>query len=216
MKRLFAFILTFCMLLSSITVAVPVSAADGAPAAPIAVSYEIDALGSAEGTVTVTLPAGHGADDVYLYWGDASGKLADYSALTRVKVAGTTVTTRVAVGTFIPEEATRLLAYTYSDVGGFSADYAAYDLPQGATLDTSALGELTAEFQAVSDMHVSITRTAKQGNSELMLNMLEDVKKVSPNSIGIFSNGDNTDQATDVDYEEFKRIVNETEGEPPI
>lgn len=221
MKKLTAIFLVFSMLVVPLLAGLPVQAASSAPKAPTALTYRLDTVGGgkADGVVSVTLPAGHGAEDIYLYWGNAQGKLAGYTALAPFKVSGNVVTHRMAQGSFIPQGATRLLAYTYSSAGGFSVSYASFALPEGAALTASDLGSLSFEFQSVSDLHITAsgaTRPYKAVYNTHMKQMLQDIKANSPNSIGIFNNGDTVDGGHNLEYAEFLKIYNSVSGVPTI
>jgi len=179
--------------------------------APSAVAFESAQLGTgcAGGTVTVTLPADHGAEEVYLFWGDEGGKLDGYTAFAPVAVAGDTATVNIKNGTRVPEGATRLLAYSYSDACGVSEEYASVALPADAV---KALGTPVAELQMVGDMHITTTTSGRFHHSDHLLAMLEDIKVNSPDSMGIFSNGDLADRGYDADYKKFLSLYNSVEG----
>ena len=120
MKKTVIWTLLLSLLVGSCLTVLPISAdeASNLPKSPIALDYQLDEVGTgmAGGIVTVTLPAGHKAEDIYLFWGDDNGKLPGYTALSPFKVASNVVTHRIATGTIIPKGATRLLAYSSSDI----------------------------------------------------------------------------------------------------
>ena len=182
--------------------------------APTKVSYDMNqpGTGRADGVVTVTLPTGHMAEDIYLFWADANGKLAGYSGVAPFKVAGKVTSNRIKNGTLVPAAATRLLAYTYSAECGLSETFASVDLPANAALKESSLGALKAEFQAVGDLHIASKTVDRIHHDEHMYAMLNDIKAVSPNSIGIFANGDLADRGTDADYQKVLGILGSVEG----
>ena len=186
--------------------------------APESLVYHLDQLGTgrADGFVTVTLPEGHGAEDIYLFWADDNGKLEGYTAHSPSKVSGNTVSNRLKNGSIVPEGATRILAYSYSKAHGLSAGYASFDLPEGAALSETMLGAPVAEFQAVGDMHVATATGGRLHHSDHVRSMLEDIKNISPNSIGIFANGDTVDRGTDADYAEYLALLEEIKGAPAI
>ncbi len=214
MKKCSSVVLVFCMLLSMLSAALPVSAAnDEQTMPPLSVAYTIDnpADGLAEGTVTVTLPKDHGADDIYLYWGDDDGRLAGYGALAPFKVAGTETTHRMTNNTVIPEGATRLLAYSYSDTTGMSETYAETALPIGCNF--SDPGEPIAKLQVVSDTHVQALNSLY---TQHFKGMLEDIAITAPDSLGVFVVGDTVDNGFTSQYEKFMEVYNSVEGAPPI
>ncbi len=220
MKKTVIWTLLVSLILGSVMSALPISAdeATNGLKAPISVEYALDEIGKgmADGVVTVTLPAGHRAEDIYLFWGDDNGKLPGYTALSPFKVSGNIVAHRMASGSYIPQGATRLLAFTYSDALGLSEGYASVDLPQGAALTDGQLGTLLFEFQSVSDIHLTTTYAPRLHHSDHMRAMLEDIMEVSPNSIGIFNNGDTANNGKAADYQEFLDIYAEFEGAPII
>lgn len=226
MKKTIVWMLVLSLIAGLFSAAVPIAAEDSASdgdssvqlKAPIAVEYALDEIGEgkADGVVTVTLPAGHRAEDIYLFWGDDNGKLPGYTALSPFKVSGNIVAHRMASGSYIPQGATRLLAFTYSDALGLSEGYASVELPQGAALTDGQLGTLLFEFQSVSDIHLTTTYAPRLHHSDHMRAMLEDIMEVSPNSIGIFNNGDTANNGKAADYQEFLDIYAEFEGAPII
>ncbi len=181
--------------------------------APTNVYYEMSlpGTGRADGVVTVVLPTGHNAEDIYLFWADANGKLAGYSGLAPFKVAGTITANRIKNGSFVPAGATRLLAYSYSAECGLSEAFASLDLPEEAAMVTSSLGALKAEFQMVGDLHIASKTVDRIHHDEHMYAMLNDIKAVSPESIGIFANGDLADRGTDADYQKVLKILGSVE-----
>lgn len=220
MKKTVSWMLFLTLVIGMLVTALPVSAKEASklPMAPISLEYSIDEVGSgiADGVVTVTLPAGHGAEDIYLFWGDENGKLPGYTAFSPFKVSGNIVTHRIRGDVLIPQGATRLLACTYSDANGLSESYASCDLPSGATISDEILGTLLFEFQSVSDIHITTTVKDRLHHSNHMRAMLRDIMALSPNSIGILNNGDTVNNGLDADYEEFLKIYKEFDGAPSI
>ena len=219
MKRVLSFLLTLVLVGGMLSAALPTLAEESTgPKAPTSLVYRLDQVGGgmADGVVSVTLPKGHKADAVYLYWADDEGKLEGFSSLTPIKVSGNVVNHRMVAGSFIPFGATRLLAYTYSAGLGFSSECASFRLPQGAAVSEEALGELFMEFQSVSDPHVTAEDTGREHTRDNFRIMLEDVVKVSPGTIGVFCNGDNVNSATDADYEAFTKIYDAVKDVPSL
>lgn len=166
--------------------------------APLSAEYKLknDTDGMADGTLTVTLPEDHMADDVYMWWANDSGKLPGYTRLARFKVTGTTVVHEMTPNTVIPEGATKLLIYTYNDSNGISDDCLEVKLPEGAA--SKGFGEVLSEFQIVSDIHIK--GDASHEYSKHFTGMLKDVVKNSPNSVGIFAVGDIVDRGDSPAY----------------
>ena len=183
--------------------------------APISVTYTLDNEkdGMADGKLTVKLPEGHNADDIYMWWGNDSGKLAGYTRLARFKVTGTTVTHNMTANTLIPQGATKLLVYSYNDANGLSEDCFEVKLPEGAA--SKDLGKVLSEFQIVSDIHIKGDATHEY--SKHFVAMLNDVVKNSPNSAGIFTVGDNVDRGDKPEYwTYFNNLYKSVSGAPAI
>lgn len=183
--------------------------------APISVTYTLDNEkdGMADGKLTVKLPEGHNADDIYMWWGNDSGKLAGYTRLARFKVTGTTVTHNMTANTLIPQGATKLLVYSYNDANGLSEDFFEVKLPEGAA--SKDLGKVLSEFQIVSDIHIKGDATHEY--SKHFVAMLNDVVKNSPSSAGIFTVGDNVDRGDKPEYwTYFNNLYKSVSGAPAI
>ena len=166
--------------------------------APISATYKLknDTDGMADGTLTITLPEDHCADDIYMWWANDAGKLEGYTRLARFKVTGTTVVHEMTPNTIIPEGATKLLIYTYNDSNGISDNCLEVKLPEGAA--SKGFGEVLSEFQIVSDIHIK--GDASHEYSKHFTGMLGDVVKNSPNSVGIFAVGDVVDRGDSPSY----------------
>ncbi len=183
--------------------------------APISATYKLknDTDGMADGTLTITLPEDHCADDIYMWWANDAGKLEGYTRLARFKVTGTTVTHEMTPNTLIPEGATKLLIYTCNDSNGISEKCLEVKLPDGAA--SKGFGEVISEFQIVSDIHIK--DDASNEYSKHFIGMLNDVVKNSPNSVGIFTVGDNVDRGDEPSYwTYFKKHYDSVKNAPPI
>lgn len=160
--------------------------------APLSVTYAIDDVNSglADGTLTITLPENHGAEDIYMWWADDNGILDGYTRLARFKVpSGTTqFTHKMTPNTLIPSEATKLLVYTYSDGVGTSGECFEVALSNGAGYDFPK-EEPLIEFQVVSDIHIGRSESAANFKNALL-----DITQTCPNSSGIFANGGNENE----------------------
>ena len=181
--------------------------------APTAATYTLknDTDGMADGTLTITLPEDHCADDIYMWWANDSGKLEGYTRLARFKVTGTTVVHEMTPNTIIPEWATKLLIYTYNDNNGISESCLEVKLPDGAA--SKEFGEVLSEFQIVSDIHIKAD--ASNEYSQHFIGMLQDVVKNSPSSVGIFTVGDNVDRGDTPSYWTYFRKHYESVKDAP-
>ena len=184
--------------------------------APLSADYKLKNAtdGMADGTLTIKLPTDHGADDIYMWWGDATGKqLVGYTRLARFKVTGTTVVHQMTANTKIPAGAETLIIYTYNESNGLSKECLVLDLPDGAA--SKEEGELLSEFQIVSDIH--IRAGAEDEYSKNFLAMLRDVAKNSPDSQGIFTVGDNVDRGDTPQYWTFfHNLYQSVKDAPPL
>lgn len=183
--------------------------------APLSATYVLknNTDGMADGTITIQLPENHSAEDIYMWWANDAGKLEGYTRLARFKVTGNTVTHEMAPNTMIPAGATKLLIYTYNDNYGISDNCVEVKLPEGAAMKD--LGTVLSEFQIVSDIHIK--GNASNEYSKHFLGMLNDVVKNSPNSVGIFTVGDNVDRGDTPSYwQYFIQHYNSVKDVPPI
>ncbi len=180
---------------------------------PTAATYDITdpKSGMANGKVTVTLPADHGAAGVQAFWGTADGKLEDYTGLAVQKVSATATEVKfnMVKNTFIPPNATHLLVYSVNGVGDLSESYVSVELPEGCHY-TFPDGKPLIEFQALSDIHIST-----EIREEHYKAMLNDVATNSPDSIGIFVAGDVVDSGPqDAWWEKLWELYDEVDDLP--
>ncbi len=183
--------------------------------APLSAEYKLknDTDGMADGTLTITLPDDHMADDIYMWWANDAGKLEGYTRLARFKVTGTTVVHEMTPNTLIPEGATKLLIYTYNDSNGISEKCLEVKLPDGAA--SKGFGKVLSEFQIVSDIHIKGDTTHEY--SKHFIGMLKDVAKNSPESVGIFAVGDIVDRGDSPSYwTYFHQHYASVKGAPPL
>lgn len=181
--------------------------------APTDATYDINdpTSGMAAGKVTVTLPENHGATGVQAFWGNADGKLEDYTGLAvhKVSATATSVKFNMVKNTFIPPNATHLLVYSVNGANELSEDYVSIALPEGCGYQFPE-GKPLIEFQALSDIHVSTDIREQHYKS-----MLQDVLKNSPDSIGIFVAGDVVDSGPRDDWwKKLWELYDEVEGLP--
>ena len=145
------------------------------------------------------------ASDCVMYWADANGdKLEGYDSLQMFKLTGTVTDHKMVTHTIIPEGAKKLIAYG-SNGSALSDDYVSVDLPANCTY---TIEEPIIEFQIMSDVHLT---TPEGATGEVTLSnthfkmILEDIKANSPNSQGIFINGDIANTGSE---DEFKMMYN--------
>jgi len=188
--------------------------------------YQIDVLddGFANGVVTVTKnPKDRTNPDCIMYWADADGKpLEGIGALAEFKLTGASTKYRMHPYTMIPEGARKLIAYGAN--GPFKSDeYVSFDLPEGcATISYD--NKPLAEFQIISDVHITTEGIPSGGETTLcnthFTQMLEDVKAYSPDSLGIFINGDIANNGRNEEYQKLQDLwqeaVDKGDGNVPL
>ena len=175
------------------------------------IEYDLDneTDGLANGTVTVKTDADSKGLDCIMFWADKDGKpLEEYTALPKFKITGEVTEIEMYDYTIIPEGAEKLVAYLSSgDL--MSEDYVSADLPEGSTYKLTY--DYKVEFQMLSDIH--ITEDGAGGDVRLanthFMQMLSDVKANSPESIGIFVNGDIADSGHKNEYEKMYSMYTE-------
>lgn len=181
------------------------------------VTYTLDneTDGFANGTVVVTKDEDNeSAAHCVLYWGDAEGKpLEGYTSMGMFRLTGTRTVYRMKEYTVIPEGAKTLLAYA-SDGSSMSADAVSCTLPENCNYIFDE--EVLAEFQIVSDVHVTPSDTAsgevRLSNTHFNM-MLQDVIANSPDSIGIFINGDIANTGKETEYRKVYDMYQRAQSE---
>lgn len=170
-----------------------ISVGESAPDTLKSIHYSQDNTsdGYANGTVTITKDAANEtATDCVMYWAGADGNpLAGYDALAKFRLTGDTTTFHMYEHTIIPEGAKKLIAYA-ANGKKLSSKAVSVDLPEGSSYQ---LGSPIMEFQIVSDVHITNDSSLQyydKYNNEHFTEMLNDVKKNSPNSRAIVINGD--------------------------
>ena len=169
--------------------------------------------GFADGEITITLPSGHNAENIYMFWGNENGRLEGYGRVARCKIGSSWTTSAVCEireGIFIPEGATSLLMYAQNGVHGISEEYYAMQLPDDVKAYKFPEEKPLMEFQVVSDAHISTALHAEHFES-----MLKDIAKNSPDSAGIFAIGDMVEQGSSaVQWNTLWSIYDSVEGAP--
>ncbi len=167
--------------------------------------------GRADGTVTIT--AGSYLPHSYkLWWANADGPIEGYSEMDTVICAGPTTTLKVTPYTLIPQGADRILVYA-ANGDHVSEKYVEAMLPEGA--GNYSLGDTVRELQVLSDVHLTTDRGHAYNKHFEMA--LEEIKKLSPSSAGIFVNGDIVNNGAAAEYSQLQSILKrQAEGLPPV
>lgn len=154
-----------------------------------------------------------------MYWADANGlPLPEYTCLVNFKIKSTTTTFQMYAHTIIPENAKKLIAYASVD-GVLSNDALSVDLPSYSVYQINE-DELLSEFQMISDIHIvcpedATDRYTRYNNGHFIETLL-DIKQNSPDSVGIFVNGDLADHGRRAEFEQLMSLYNSVPGIPRI
>ncbi len=182
------------------------------PDAPVSASFPADAAlpyGTIAGSLTVNLSGeGETPVDVAYYWGDGEGKLDGYAAFDEVLVKGnTTVTDTIPVGTVVPAGAIELRVYTANEAGE-SAGCVVIPLP--LSVRNMDAGKEVISFQMASDTHIMPKNGSvnEAYNTEHFINLLQDIAKFDPDSVGLFHGGDIVDNGKISEYQNYQEIWN--------
>lgn len=185
------------------------------PKTPSGVVYERTGSfpGAADGKLTITageedtLPDGYQA-----YWGDQNGPLAAYTALAPIACTGTVTEYAMAANTLIPKGADRILVYAVRGKK-VSPEAAEVMLPEGCS--DYDFGTPVYELQVLSDIHINVSQSHLHNLH--FASALADIKTLSPNSIGIFINGDIADHGEVAEYLSFQQLIKDAgNGLPPV
>lgn len=178
---------------------------DKLPKAPSDVAYQrsVSSFGLADGKLIITadetapLPDGYRA-----YWGNENGPLADYTAFAPIKCTGKVTEYEMVSSTLIPKDADRIVVYALKN-NVLSKESAFVTLPEGCC--DYDFGSLLYEMQVLSDIHLNSSQNHLHNRHFAMA--LEDIKNLSPNSIGIFINGDIADHGEESEYRSFRELI---------
>ena len=163
--------------------------------------------GFANGVVSVNR-GDSDATECVMYWADANGnKLEGYASLRKFRLTDTITDHKMVTHTIIPEGAKKLIAYA-SNGSALSDEYVPVDLPENCTYKVE---EPIMEFQIMSDVHVT-TEAGATGEVTLsnkhFAQMLHDISTNSPNSKGIFINGDIANTGMEEEFQMVHRLYN--------
>ena len=168
------------------------------PAVPTSVTFTPATVqryaGSAEGTLTII---GSGATEYIAYWADENGPIEGYGAFPSIFPDGNGKGVyKTNNCTLIPNNADRIIVYA-SYKGVLSQSFATGMLPENRI--KYDFGTPLYEFQVISDIHqTELAFVTSTKNFDIAL---ADIKANSPNSIGVFINGDIADNGTVANYQ---------------
>ncbi len=184
------------------------------PQAPAAVTYERANVfaGAADGKLIITAGEDTLPDSYVAYWANAEGPLANYTSFAPITCTGKVTEYEMVANTLIPKEADRILVYALRKEK-LSAKATAVQLPEGC--NTYDFGTPLYEMQVMSDIHLNASQN--HIHNVHFAQALEDIKTVSPNSIGIFINGDIADHGYVSEYRSFQKLIEAAgEGLPKV
>lgn len=182
---------------------------------PSAVTYErtTEEAGKANGKLVITAGEGDLPKGYTAYWADANGKLEGYSSFAAVACSNAAVTEyQIPENTLIPNGADRIIVYA-ANGNTESNGFVSCMLPEKAA--DYDFGTPLYEIQVFSDVH--LTNNADHLHNQHFAKVLEDVKKMSPNSAGIFINGDIADNGNEDEWQIFEKMIQDAgDGIPEV
>ncbi len=169
--------------------------------------------GYAAGTVTVTVPADETEGRfIRMYWGNEAGKLEGYTPLPLLKMQGEVTTYTFGRQVLIPAGATRLMVYTANAEGVLSEDCVVLELPKGAAHGGFEASD--AELWVMSDVHLTLDQNHVHNRN--FATMLQNVKEVSPEALGLFIVGDMANSGQEAEYQNMIALHAEAGEVPPL
>jgi len=153
--------------------------------------------GRSEIAVRVT-PSSAAALTYRFYWAKNGVRLADWLPIKELSHSGAdTFTVQMNSCLFMPDEADSIEVAVVE--GHSSSRFAA--APANLKVPPSAL---KYKFQVLTDIHIASSLPTHTDN---LKGALRDIAAVAPDSIGIFTAGDNTNTGTQADYDLFKQTL---------
>lgn len=171
------------------------------PKPPLELTYDITAKtkGYAEGKVTLKKPSeGPEPHEYILYWANTTGKLKEHSPIATVKASGDVTEYTMIDSLFIPQGTTKIIAYSKSG-NTISDEWAEAKIDKEAVLGTD--GKLYS-FNVITDIHIGASYDTHLERA------LKSIFRKDPNSVGIFTVGDNTENGYESQYKKLMDIVN--------
>ncbi len=157
--------------------------------------------GRADGKLTITY-SGTAPKSYLLRFANADGPIKGYTDIATVACTGETTTYTMTENTLIPVGADRILVYTKKG-NTLSETPAEAMLPKG--VGDYDLGEVHQELQVMSDIHIN-TDSNHPYNQQFSA-ALREIKKLSPDTLGVFINGDVADLGLAENYTAYQRIL---------
>ena len=169
-------------------------------------------VGTAEGSLAITAPAGAAARGYLVAWGNADGPLADYKHFPEIAATGERTVYYMPESIFVPTEADRLLVYAVYEDGAVSLDYATAYLP--IEFFTYDYGTPIFEFGVASDIHINEENF--ENYNDHFKALLADLKATVPGCDALYINGDIADWGKEVEYQMFRQFIDEAALSFPV
>nr|MBQ4318840.1 metallophosphoesterase [Clostridia bacterium] len=182
--------------------------------APLSASYvrTVSKAGRADGVLTIK-SAPDASKEYRAFWANADGALSDYTEFAPIVSSGEETAYGMVPNTLIPFGSDRIIVYGSDHEGNLSEEYVTAMLDEGAS--DYELGTPYAEFQVQSDIH--ITENQQGAHNRHFAAVLDEIKRMSPNTLGLFVNGDIGNTAMEVQYDNFRELIKEAgEGAPKV
>lgn len=206
MKRLLSLTLSLFCLLPLFLAAAPVFAA-ATPEATFTAAFTATPfyVGTAEGSLEITAKNGQDVPDAYaVAWGNANGPLPDYAFFPEIPATGVSTVFLMPESIVVPNTADRILVYPVED--GKRADLCATAyLP--IAFFTYDYGTPLFEFGVASDVHINEDNF--ENYNDHFKALLADLKATVPNADALYVNGDIADWGKEVEYQMFRRLIDE-------
>lgn len=160
-------------------------------------------VGRADGSLKIMLSADVTSkpDGFVAYWADKDGRMEEYTELALIPCTGLVTEYRLPDHTLVPVGATSI--QVYARMGDqLSKECVVAKLP--SRLGEYELGAVLHEFQVMSDIHINVSDTHL--HNQHFKAALADITSLSPQSMGIFINGDIADHGQRAEYEAFNQL----------
>lgn len=170
-----------------------------------------DKVGYADGKLVIRY-IGESPEKYIAYWADKDGILSEYTAFAPISCTGTETVYTLVSNTLVPIGADRILVYAISG-DKESAEPTCTMLPE--KMGEYTLGKPLYEMQVQSDLHLMLDQNHTHNRHFAMV--LDEIKRISPNSLGLFINGDTTDYGDPQQYENCQQLIKQAgEGVPKV
>jgi len=181
------------------------------PADPESISYNRTAVkrGLADGTITIKARETTNLTGFAVFFANNEGPLKGYAPIVVKKGSGDTATYKFPQNVYIPNGATKFIAYTLNG-DKLSKNFVSCDLPENSDLVPTGF---RYSFQVISDLH--LRANANELYNKHFDKALKDIKATDPNSKAVVVAGDITDNGLQTQYDQLKAILNANKDKLP-